>query len=499
MHPLLVLLLPPLGLLEPRRRPDLKPARHEEHSARCVTLTFALLGHTLFRFASDAELTSVHRNAWVPLLTFNMPEWAECWTYVFWYVVLAALVLASYPDRPVSRRESVLQRFDKMLVPEVVALFLFCSADAIMTIIADVETVGKGKPTLKRFSGVYMHAVLDALPRFWLLLNFTLLISATIAGGISPAPKTFRGAVFDSLWPVVVMQLTSMVVQRSAERTQLVQTVLQEDEIMAFFCGLSVLFFTHSFAMSMAIVFRTHEHPHEVPTVHQLLAHVITAESCCAAVGIWSISASWYAFNSFLGQGMLENYHEEIMITAMNAVALAIALYNLFFGKLGHAHHSLESSLTIFVGSVASLCWWGELHGPDSVEQARPFRTFVIGLCAVTHVVLTFFFADVFSRKIDPPAWHCIALTWWAGTMLIVGAKLEHHSAVEHHKHHRDHMLEWELLEHLGEFGLCEFGLVSTVAWITHLAANSRRWWIVGHGGLEKPLLEKGHNGEHGH
>uniref|UniRef100_A0A7S4PXU0 Uncharacterized protein n=1 Tax=Alexandrium monilatum TaxID=311494 RepID=A0A7S4PXU0_9DINO len=494
-HPLSVVLFPPLGLLQPKRRSE--ETKHEvghrskEHSARCVALTFALLAHTLFRFAADPGLTKVHRDAWVPLLTLNLPNWAEPWTYIFWYVILTAIVIASFPDRPISERETAWQRFDKMLVPEVVALFFFCGADAMLTILADVESCAQGKPTLVRASGVWVHAVLDCVPRLWLLLNFTILISATISGCISPPAGTLRGAVFDFLWPLMVMQLTAMVMQRSVERTSLVQTMLKDDVMLATCCGLSVLFFTHSLAMSMAIVFRTHEQAHEVPTVHQLLTHVITAESNRGAVSMWCFGAAWYCFNHFIDPGMMENLHEELMITVMNVVALAVAGYNLMWGKHGHAHPSLEANLVIFVGSVASLCWWGELHGPHNIEESTPMRTVVISIAAVTHMVMTFFFADVFSQKIDPPAHHCLLLTFWAGTMLFVGAKLEHHSAVEHQQHHKGGgMLEWELLSHLGEFGLCEFGLVSTVAWITHLAANSRRWWLTDHRRLLHPLLE---------
>jgi len=493
--PLSALLLPPLWLLQPKLEEatntgSLKKPVPKEHSARCVALTFALLGHTLFRFAADPALTNVHRDAWVPLLTFNVPDWAEPWTYVFWYAALSALVLASYPDRAASEKPAW-QRFGKMLVPEVVALFFFCSADAVLTIITDVESCKMGKPTLVRLSGLALRAVLDAVPRFWLLLNFTLLISATLVGGISPPAGSVRGAVFDFGWPVLVMQLTAMVMQRSAERTTLVQTLLKHDTMVASCCGLSVLFFTHSLAMSMAIVFRTHEQPHEVPTVIQLLKHVITAESSAGAYRTWGFASAWYCFNHMLDPGMMENPHEELMITAMNVAALLIALYNIMWGKHGHGHPSMESKLVIFVGSIASLCWWGELHGPDSLESATPTRTAVIVFAAVTHMVLTFFFADVFSHRIDPPASHCLVLTFWAGTMLFVGAKLEHHSAVEHEHHHRGSMREWELLVHLGEFGLCEFGLVSTVAWITHLAANSRRWWNVGRRwDLVRPLLK---------
>jgi len=477
------LLLPPLLLLRPKygkkssdSEEDITAPEEQGQSSRCIALTFTFIGHALFRYTSDAKLLDVRSDNWVPLLTCNMPESAGLQIVIFWYLLMLALVWASYPDRPHSAGVMLQDKIRRMLVPEVLALFLFCGADAAMTIVSDVDKVDDGSFQLVRFTGNVMSGVLGTLPRLWFLLNLTLLISATIVGGISPPRGTARGVVFDFLWPVVMMQVTAMLIHRSATRIMMVQTVLQHDVFLACSCGLSVLFFTHIFTMAIAIIFRSHEHLHEVPSMLQILHRLGAAKSSRGVLAIWALCSGWFVLGNHLEPGMMETWYEEILIAVLSGAALAVAIANLARVKPGRSIPSLESNMVLCMGSVASLVWWSMLQGPDSLQHYSHSRTAVIILCTVTHIVLTFLFADVFAGRMDPPPHHCLFLTFWAGAMLFIGLKLEHHTAVEHFDHHRAHMLKWECLEHLGEFALCEFGLVSTVAWLTHLAGNADRW-----------------------
>jgi len=299
---------------------------------------------------------------------------------------------------------------------------------------------------------------------------------------------TVKGAIFDVTWALIVSQLVALTLHRASTRhVDLVVQVLTKNTYLAVCCGLSALTFTHSLAMSLAIVFRTHEHEHVVPTFQQTL-RILSNQKIA---GVIVFCAALYLFNNLLDPGMLEKPHEELLIMGLNGVALLVYVNVQMSGKRGHIHANWEATLLMAVGSLSSLCWWAELFSSDALEHLAPQRTLCIIICAITHFAMTVLSVDTFRCRLDPSANQCLFLTFWACTMLFIGAKLEHHAACAHHDHHRHGHEVWEIMAHLGEFGLCEFGMISSVAWLTHLAQNADRWWHMKLGGLGEPLLDK--------
>lgn len=296
-----------------------------------------------------------------------------------------------------------------------------------------------------------------------------------------------------------------MWLQRSATRSDLKEDT-DHSILQAVTCGMSVLLFTHSLAMALAVVFRQHEHEHGVPTMAKLVHTLTKRRTAPRTVKVLSFLVCLYFFNWYLTPlGMFQDWHEELMIALLNMGAIGIFLQLHVTGKRGtshrgeHIHSSWEASLIMVVGSLGSFCWWSELFGQDAQEELdgdKSFQRFCeencMRLCAVTHFCMTSLFVDVFRGRIEPSVSQCIFLTFWSGVMLVVGAKLEHWSAIEHQQHHRHGFQVWEILEHLGEFGVCEMGLISMIAWLTHLSKNWDGW--LDHGelsmSLSKPLLE---------
>jgi len=388
-----------------------------------------------------------------------------------------------------------------MMVPEVMALLVLCAADAMWVIVCDHDENEAGEMALE--FGLdppvglnFTYGILDDLPRLWFMLNLALLLSITIIGNISPPAGTTRGVIFDIIWSLIVSQLTAMMLQRTASRTKVIQKWLKHNLFLATTCGLSVLFCTHSLAMSLAIVFRQHEHDHAVPGFLQVW-DVITKKDATRRLGkVAAFCIALCVFNCLLEPGMMESVFEAVMVTLLNLAALGTAISVCRWGKTNHTHSSWEASLILLVGSLGSFCWWSELFNPDHTLDV--FRTMCISLAVVTHISLTALFADVFRHRVAPSCQQCLVFTFWSCSMLFMGAKLEHHAAVEHERHHRKSLKVWELLEHLGEFGVCEFGLISTMAWLAYLAQHAVSWWDVDSSAsdsdkeaLTEPLLKK--------
>eukprot|EP00416_Gambierdiscus_australes_P008272 CAMPEP_0171126274 /NCGR_PEP_ID=MMETSP0766_2-20121228/112983_1 /TAXON_ID=439317 /ORGANISM="Gambierdiscus australes, Strain CAWD 149" /LENGTH=570 /DNA_ID=CAMNT_0011589301 /DNA_START=1 /DNA_END=1713 /DNA_ORIENTATION=- len=531
---LLELLLPPLFLMRPRlaeevahhRKQGKEQHSHEGRSVTGMVLAFSLISFTIFRFATVRDLMHVQRTAYLPVAMFKIPEKAEPFFFVFWYIAFAVLVGASFRYRPAGSKRMA----SKLFVPEVLALFSLLIADCLLVVLCDYDQNEVGDPTLAvdlpintsldwdAWFRTLASDILDDLPRLWFMLNLSLLISITIAGHISPPTGTTAGVIFDVMWSIFVSQCVAMMLQRTATRTKVVLDLLKHSCCLAVLCALSVLFCTHSLAMSLAIVFRQHEHDHKVPSIRMVL-HEVLHERTGARLGkVVVFLGALYIVNSSLEPGMIENPHEELLIAALDLAALLVAADVFLYAKRGRSHSSWEATLICVVGSLGSFAWWSELCKPTHEggllvaalgkgalpEEGGMQRAVVIIIAVVTHIMLSALFADVFRRKLEPTVNQCLFFTFWAITMLFMGAKLEHHSAVHLMRHHRGVLRVWEVLEHLGEFGICEFGLISTMAWITYLAQNAARWWgpdatrhveiiITKHsslGSLAEPLLQ---------
>lgn len=508
---ILYLIFPPLLLWTPnkaKKNDSLESGDHESradsaptaHSSRGVVFAFAALTLTLFRYCSAPELYKLHKNGHVPFLVFNISDAAEPLTYIFWYCLIGALVAVSFKDRPHCTRIMSRSLQDRMLVPEVLVLLVFCVADAAFVVVTDIDENDNGHLTLKQFEGNLLYAFWDILPRFWLMFNLCILISATVVGGISPSAETFRGLAFECLWPIIMAQLAACCIQRIFSRSLLIQRVLKHSGFLATACSLSILLFTHSLAMSMAVVFRVHENEHEVPSVRELAMHVFQKNLVKRLMKTSVFVCALVTFNWMIQPGMMVNPNDELLLLSLNFVVLLVALTTMMTAKQAeHSHHSWEACLIVCAGAVATFCWWATLLGPKCQEQEEEdspceCRPVTICICAFTHVSLTIMFADIFRNRISPSSSQSILLTFWAGTTLCVGAKLEHYSAVEHERHHQMKLSKWEVLEHLGEFGLCEFGLISTVAWVTYLCQHAAKWWNSERkNSLTKPLLHWPH------
>jgi len=470
-----------------------KHSEPKAHSVRGFVLAIACITLTLFRFSSEPSLFKIHRHGFVPFIMIDVDESLEVFTYIFWYIVIFALVAVSFEDRLCESSKKGRKVQDKMLVPEVLALFVFLAADSALVVVTDVDRNDNGHLTMKQFEGNLAYAIFDMLPRFWLLVNFCVLISATVVCNISPPSDSLRGIVFEFLWPLIMAQLAASCIQRSASRSFVIQHVMKHNNFLATTCGMSCLFFTHSLAMSLAIVFRAHEHEHAVPSVSEIARRIGRHNSIQRMVKIAGFCGVWLYFNSLMQEGMMEDSHEQLLILTLNCVALVAAfICPKPMNRNHHGHPSWEATLVISAGILAMFCWWAEILGPDSLEEVTPMRTMLLTVCAMTHIALTTLFADVFHERVEPPAILCLIFTFWAGSTLFVGAKREHHAAVLHERHAREHLSKWELLQHLGEFGLCEFGLISSLAWVTYLTQHADKWWgAIGQKSLQVPLLHR--------
>mmetsp|Transcript_88318 Transcript_88318/g.232753 ORF Transcript_88318/g.232753 Transcript_88318/m.232753 type:complete len:117 (+) Transcript_88318:2-352(+) len=93
-----------------------------------------------------------------------------------------------------------------------------------------------------------------------------------------------------------------------------------------------------------------------------------------------------------------------------------------------------------------------------------------------------------------------MAVTFWAAFQVLLGLATEHHASMCHEDERA--IPVGALLAHAGEFGLCEFGLITTLGWVTYAAEHApayairrqsmRQASICGSprlAGLEVPLL----------
>jgi len=148
---------------------------------------------------------------------------------------------------------------------------------------------------------------------------------------------------------------------------------------------------------------------------------------------------------------------------------------------------SYESVLVWATGCLATFVWC-ELAASGRSGSLLKFAGVLLG--AASHYIITGISADTFSERMETNLMEAVVMLFWASTQCIQGLMLEHRAATSHHGH--GGLSVHGLLNHLGEFGLCEFGLIATLAWATKITEE-----IVelpqkgGVGSLRKPLLGK--------
>merc|ERR1712226_1249084 len=108
------------------------------------------------------------------------------------------------------------------------------------------------------------------------------------------------------------------------------------------------------------------------------------------------------------------------------------------------------------------------------------------------HVCITAFSADTFAGRLKPNVQEAVVVNFWAATQCFQGLAAEHHAASHHHHGHG--LSVHGLLNHLGEFGLCEFGLITMLAWGTYVSEVLHEVLpLKNKRGLKEPLIGKKH------
>jgi len=488
------LVFPPLLLLKPRSevvtpqavRPRRQPQQQRHYGQQDqgllstgMLLTFTLNLLTMFRFATSTSLMQEGGVGFMPFLWLSM-HWTGTSTYLFWYLLFVAVVIASFGSRPHKLSH-------RILVPEVVVLFMLMLADCAFVVLGanseeDFEAAIVFSGVEAPWADSFSTGVVDNLFRFWFVVNVVLLLAATITGCISPPSGTITRSVFDVAWALFTSQLVAMWLQRAASSTHVaVQYNLGKSGLLATCRGLSTLYFTHSFTCAMALVLRHHEREHFVPTLGQILrtcnqkhprSWLIKTTMFCAGAYIWN---SW----------MLS---EVLPLTILNLGALWVRMQ---IGSAGRgqapACNSWDACVVLAVGGIGSLCWWAKLFGPYSTDSSSSQQSFSACLSAITHFTMTSLFADTFNKRLHPSANQCLFLLFWSFATLCLGMKLHHRSVSIHCQRNKNGYDTWEALTFLGESSLCEFGLLSVAAWVKHIVQSADRWWQVG---LAQPAAE---------
>jgi len=452
------------------------------YSAMRPLMTVALTCLALSRFATNPILSDPNSKNLV-IAAFAAPAGSEIAVSVFWAALLVFMVWASCQHLP-----SHVHGLDYVLIPEIVALAVFFVADtyleAFKVLDADlnatisVEEVKQQAPWL-----------LALLWRRWLSGNFAALLSFTITESISPQTFSLSGLVFDAGWAIVFSQGVALFLSNTLCRSAALASwahAYRGSVTAALLYGFSLYYYTHGLALIAAIVFRKHEgvdHPPTVARVWRAVARQGAKEAVVRCIAFvlallfvvvvpalvdhpLSRQPSGHGEPHLLhavAAGLLSGQCGCFVLSCANTLAILAAMRCYMRPQVKKVRASYEAALAWILGGLGSLAWCGVLSGEDSLNA--PWWQYSAALTAfIAHIFLASFSADVFAGRQVPDWTEANIVTFWAALQLIEGLAAEHHAATSHHCHSMD---VGALLAHLGEFGLCEFGLIITLAWIT--------------------------------
>jgi hypothetical protein len=482
-------------------------AKQGQHSAVWVILSIAMVMFTLYRFSEDGSLTE--REAKDLLIgAYRAPDGAEARVSFFWFVVMLALTAATYTCRP-----DHVHTIDHMLIPEILALGFFFCADFIIESIRTIDQNADGM--------IEWHEVVEGAPRVvmnlpnrWIWMNMGMVLSATLIQTIVPVPYTMEAVVYNIGWSLALVQGVAFFLFSSVRRGQDLHD--WGSTFASVMYGPALYCHTHGLALLSAVVFRKHEGAEHPPTLIKVakalsqfdpryILHVAAVLATLLAVNVLPPLVDHSASCARASEG---EYCPPVWLQSVTKglfagpfTALSLSLVNLIAVRAASRcanrpvaqapHASYESVLTWTTGCIATFCWC-ELMMPES--GAPQWKFLSVGIGAVAHFAIAATSADVFSGRMEPTFQEAVVLTFWAATQCFQGLCVEHHAALEHVGHH-DHGLSVNgLLVHLGEFGLCEFGLITTLGWVTLLTEKVVHMLPVHNKkGLRQPLLSKHH------
>jgi len=497
--------------------PNPKDGRHEGSAHRSVpafrpVLAVSLVFLALFRFASDPTIGAGGNEDFV-ILTFQAPPGFGPLVALFWAFVLGALVLSTFfSRRPGCPRKPIRE----IVVPEIGALLLFFIADCMLEVVRIIDDDMNFNITLE---GIWRSSgpIAAMLRRRWFIANFGLLMSITIVESLAPPRGSGLAIVFDAGWLAILAQAVSLFLHHSICRRESLQR--WGSTFAAALYGLSLYLFTHSVALVSAIVFRKHEGVHRPPNVSEVcrllvqddplrntlaiagFVMALTTVAVAPALFDWDLlhnhvmergmldellewaggewghhravpESSYAVWLQAVSLGLCSGPHATAALSLVNVVALLAALrctLRNWGARPAHAQASWEAELTIATGCLASLCWWALLF-PAGFTQVVWWQRAGRALGAFTHIMLAAFSADVFAGRQGPVWYETSAVTFWAAFQVLQGLATEHHACMCHEDGHSPAV--GALLVHGGEFGLCEFGLITTLGWVTYAAEH---------------------------
>mmetsp|Transcript_93999 Transcript_93999/g.255160 ORF Transcript_93999/g.255160 Transcript_93999/m.255160 type:complete len:510 (+) Transcript_93999:93-1622(+) len=496
---------PPLVLFKPRSKAEeFGHAEHAEHhhhhhpaaavgqhSAVWPLICISMVLVAMYRFSEDEAVTD--KGAKNLLIgAFLAPAGAQVRVLLFWACVLLVLTYVTYLCRPAH-----IHGASHLLIPEIVVLGVFFLADFAIDLHRMVDTDGDGAISMPELAASPLMLA-EILPARWLVANFCMVLSATIVQTISPEPYTKESFVYSICWSLILSQAVSQFLYSSMRRGE--ELAGWQSTFAAVIYGPSLYFYTHGIALVIAVVFHKHQGAEHPPTLIKVV-NVLRKADPMYMLQIAVFGAALAAANllppkldhgceSWLEactKGLYAGHITMLTMSAINAVALGVA-YNIVKRKVDRPPRpSYESALVWATGCLATFIWC-EMFVPGRNGSLLKFTTVLLG--TASHYVITGVSADTFSGRMETSMMEAVVMLFWASTQCIQGLALEHRAATSHHGH--GGLSIHGLLNHLGEFGLCEFGLIATLAWATKITEEIVHLPTKGGvGSLRKPLLGK--------
>mmetsp|Transcript_45759 Transcript_45759/g.106247 ORF Transcript_45759/g.106247 Transcript_45759/m.106247 type:complete len:555 (+) Transcript_45759:57-1721(+) len=457
-----------------------------KYSAMRPLMTIALTCLALSRFAVSPALSDPNSRNLV-IAAWAAPAGSELAVSAFWASLLLLMVWASCQHLP-----SHVHGLDYVLIPEIVALALFFVADtyleAFKVLDADLDAMISVEEVKQQSPGL-----LAVLWRRWLSGNFAALLSFTITESISPQTFGLSGLIFDAGWAIVFSQGVALFLSNTLCRSAALASwahAYRGSVTAALLYGFSLYYYTHALALIGAIVFRKHEGVDHPPTVARVWRAVARQNSKEAMMrGIAFVLGLLFVVimpalvdhpmpqtSGHEGHGHMEPHLLHAVaagllsgpcgcfaLSCISTCAIMAAIRCYMRPQVKKVKASYEAALAWILGGLGSLAWCGVLAGEGSSDA--PWWQYAAAVTAfLAHIFLASFSADVFAGRQVPDWTEANVVTFWAALQLVEGLAAEHHAATSHHCHSMD---VGALLAHLGEFGLCEFGLIITLAWIS--------------------------------